>query len=122
MRRSLLKDHSTSDDVRCADGLCLDGLGARVLCPENVFPPSHQEEDLDEDTVYITINVVRKSDGMVSPFMPRHALLFNSGYSFNDPEPDENEPRRWFAENPQLQGYLPWTSQIPGPWSLTLEK
>ena len=26
---------------------------------------------MDEDTVYITINVVRKSDGMVSPFMLR---------------------------------------------------
>ena len=58
-----------------SDGFCLDGFGARVICPDNMFPPSQDEDEMDEYTVHITINVVRKSDGMVSPFMtlPRPA-------------------------------------------------
>ena len=60
------------------------------------------------------VNVVRKSDGTVSPFMPRGPLLFCGGYMFNNPdELLEGEPRRWFDENPQLQGYLPFYAQVP---------
>ena len=89
-------------------------VGARVICPGDVFPPHAHEEDLTgEHTVYITINVVRKSDGMVSSFMPRCAMLFSGGLPLNDPELSVNEPRRWFAENPQLQGFLPFFFEVP---------
>ena len=92
----------------------MDSLDARVICPDNIYPPSHDVDEVDDYTVYITVNVVRKSDGTVSPFMPRCALWFVHGFSFNNPgHLSDGEALRWFDANPLLRGYVPWAAQIP---------
>jgi hypothetical protein len=121
MRRSLPQTHYghpnfLEGDQARTDGICLEGLDARVrICPErNEFPPSPRLED--EETVYFTMSVVRKSDGLVSALVPRQAFHFGpgGGYAFNDPvHMYEDEQLRYFAANPNLKGFLAFHVTTP---------
>ena len=54
------------------DGLCFEGLSARIDATEGEFPPI-------KNPAFLTVSVVRMSDGRVSPFVPRKKISAENG-------------------------------------------
>ena len=89
MRRDL---PDASFGGRLKAGLCLEGLSARIIpwrdefgemFPPRLSPASQLPKPPEHEIqIFITVNVIRKSDGLMSPFVPRHNLRWSGGHSF----------------------------------------
>jgi hypothetical protein len=83
-----------------------EGLDVRIDCTSGYF---FGNGDMG---VYISICVVRKSDGLIAMLVPRTALHSAGGMVFGPREHYEPPARRdrHFAANPTLRGLLPFIS------------
>ena len=92
-----LEDH----DCQFYDGICLDGLRARIDCSADKCVPPYK------NPFSIAVCVVRKSDGRVSPLIPRTDHRNGGGYQFGSPS------MRMVSADQTLRGMMPFYISDP---------